>query len=246
MRTTPSYDKDPWRGQNVRFVLGTQRLVSAGRVVCSVMEMFGLSGTDSFRAWRPHLRSARQFLGVENDPATIALAWAALAAVDPAERPALALADAYSAAARAAGSWSPPVGVFVFDTSGAAGAAAMSALRGDLSREAVRLAVARYGSAVVILNHALDRGPGTPSQRLAAHSEAVVGAFGEWGLSPARLMGKLDAAAADDRVHEGAVGAFDVYRSASIASDDARHRRMRMATLRMRFWDGGVTMGRDG
>lgn len=249
MKGQHSFEKPHWRKQNLRWLLGTQRLVGppgspdSGRLLCSYVEMVGETGIEMYELLRPHLIRSSQFIAVDNDMATLTNLY--LGFIEKSEAPTIVKGDIYRVAKAASEMVPHPAAMFNFDTTNVLGEGSLDDYRGSLVADAVRRAMSRMGSCSLILNHVLDRGRGSNSQRLAEHSKAISRYLTEWHLTSDRLMGDRSGAEAlaEDRDYVGKIGAYDVYRSERPeAGSDPRPRHLRMATLRMRFQANGVRL----
>ena len=237
MTNVSDFDKpDAWRESTLTCIRGSS-LCHRGQVTCSYVEMLGLSGYVMFERMRGMLTSPQQFIGVEEDPAIL------YTARRDAERRGhgfqIALGDFYSYCVRSAEAAFtdplPPAAIFNADETHQTSNEGWWQNRSGTIVQALEKAVAHYGDAIFVLNCSLDRSPRgqTSADQLVELARSVGTYFGKWKFDRTSLLGRdcVYAARVDDQAfgrNEPAwAGAFQIYGSGN--------RKLRMATLRLRF-----------
>lgn len=173
--TTPRYHKTPWRGANTRFIqrvtqFSGQTLLAGGKVQSDIIDLAGSCPLDVLADYGPLLKSPRDLILAETDPATYLAAHASLEGLAPDTCPRVVDADVYDLVAginrgTRRGYDKGPIGVISLDLTNNTGDAWWLNHGNHLFSHNVRPAIDRYGVCCVVLNHCLDHRCATAEER---------------------------------------------------------------------------------
>lgn len=211
------YNKPEWWDANLKWVLSQKPLFAKGKLQYKYMEMLGQSGHEMYGRMSRHLKTPKDFIGVDTSLACI---MHSALRKDPFR---VVFRDIYAAAAS-----EERLGVLNLDTESAASDNWWDSNWRKL-RGVVAQASSKCPSFVLILNHTLDQ-PYTVRNAdvLHRHAENVYKTFRECDGKKWRIP-SVDAMVrgVGDKVTLDKVGAFHIYRSEG--------RVLRMVTIRMVF-----------